>query len=112
MSANIHPPRIKPAIHTVLYLHIRHLPYNRVHSADPLEFSASIAIVNLLLEGYGRSMLPRFIVERELERGSLAALDIKEKVPGLWSQLYYNSDKWLNPAMTAFIEYVKASFCS
>jgi len=50
-----------------------------------IEFSASIAIVNMLLAGCGRSMLPKFIVEREIARGRLAVIDTEESVHCLWS---------------------------
>lgn len=75
-----------------------------------IEFSASIAIVNMLLAGCGRSMLPKFIVEREIARGALAVIDTEESVHGLWSQLFYNGNKWVNPAMGAFITFMNREF--
>lgn len=71
-----------------------------------IEFSAAAAIVQMLLAGCGRSMLPRFMVHQELKNGTLAAIDTKEEVHGLWSQLFYNANKWINPAMAAFIEFM------
>ena len=72
-----------------------------------IEFSASTAIVNLLLEGHGRSMVPRFIVERELARGSLAVIHTREQFGEIWTQLYYNAHKWVNPAMAALIGFMQ-----
>jgi len=72
-----------------------------------IEFSASVAIVKMLQAGCGRSMLPRFMIEREVEAGELAIIDTQESVHGLWSQLFYNGNKWVNPAMGAFINFMR-----
>ena len=51
-------------------------------------------------------MLPRIIVQRELDRGELSMLKTTDTVRGFYSQVFYNANKWISPAMNAFIEYV------
>ncbi len=75
-----------------------------IRAASRIEFSSPGAIVRMIIQGYGRSLLPRFIVQRELDSASLIRIDTQETIPDAWSQLLYNSSKWVTPAMKAFIE--------
>lgn len=72
-----------------------------------MEFGSTAAIVHLLLEGEGRSFLPRFMVEKEIEQGRLAVIPTEEIDVDIWSQVYYNENKWINPQMRAFIDFIK-----
>ena len=76
-------------------------------SIDPdLDFSSTSAIVNILKLGYGRSILPEFQILEELERGELARIDAEVPELDVWSQLYVNENKWINPQMQVFIDYI------
>lgn len=72
-----------------------------------LDFSSTSAIVNIIKRGYGHSLLPEYLVARELERGELVKIDTEELDLDIWSQLYYNSNKWINPQMQAFIDFME-----
>lgn len=75
--------------------------------ASRLAFSSPAAIVNTLKAGSGRCLLPRFIVENEINEKRLAVLDIEHSTRPFYSQLFYSAGRWLDPAMSAFIEYAK-----
>lgn len=73
-----------------------------------MEFSSTQAIKNLLREDAGFSYLPRFLVERELARGDLAILAADTPEVGIWTQLFYNRNRWIDPEMQAFIDFMQA----
>jgi len=81
-----------------------------IKASSRIEFSSPSAIVRMITQGYGRSLLPCFIVQRELDQGELIRIDTREALPEVWSQLFYNRSKWVTPAMRAFIDYTEEYF--
>lgn len=86
------------------------LTERNIKAASRIEFSSPAAIVRMILQGYGRSLLPRFIVQSELDSGALVEIKTGENIQEAWSQLFYNTSKWVNPAMKAFIDYTQEYF--
>lgn len=75
-----------------------------------IAFSSPISILSTLKEGAGRSLLPRLIAEGDIAAGEIGVLNIEYTIQKFWSQMFYNANKWVDPAMTAFIDYVKKEF--
>ncbi|MBQ6622063.1 MAG: LysR family transcriptional regulator [Mogibacterium sp.] len=72
-----------------------------------MEFGYSPSIKALLRRNAGISYLPRSIVREELESGALAQIRTESLGIGIWSQMYYNRSRWVNPQMQAFIDWVR-----
>ena len=72
-----------------------------------LEIGNTETIINLLKRGMGVSFLPKFTVQRELEKNVLS--QVRTNLPGvkMYSQLFYHKNKWVTKQMRNFIELVK-----
>ena len=72
-----------------------------------LEIGNTETIINLLKRGMGVSFLPKFTVQRELEKNALS--QVRTNLPGvkMYSQLFYHKNKWVTKQMRNFIELVK-----
>lgn len=77
-----------------------------VDASPMLEFGTSASIVTFLLNGRGRSFLPRLIVEEEIKRGRLAIIDTDNIDLDIWSQVFYSESRWISPHMQAFIDFI------
>ena len=73
------------------------------HPANTVEFSSIEAIKQCVIAGMGLSLLPEVTVRDELARGRLAALPWTEPDFGLVTVMAWHRDKWLSPALRAFI---------
>jgi DNA-binding transcriptional LysR family regulator len=73
------------------------------HPANTVEFSSIEAIKQCVMAGMGLSLLPEVTVRDELARGLLAALPWTEPDFGLVTVMAWHRDKWLSPALRAFI---------
>lgn len=73
-----------------------------------IEFASLEAIKQGAMAGLGLAVLPRLAVEQELAQGKLAALAFD---PGIAAetQLTWHKDKWLSPALQAFMALVEES---
>ena len=67
-----------------------------------LEFLSVEAIKQCALASMGVAVLPQVVVHRELELGSLVALDWPRKPIVVYTQVYRHRQKWMSPMMTAF----------
>lgn len=74
-----------------------------VHPAGTIEFSSIEAIKQCVIAGMGLSLLPEVTVRDELARGRLVALPWTAKDFGLVTLMVWHRDKWLSPALRAFI---------
>src|SRR6185312_1470595 len=74
-----------------------------VHPASTVEFSSIEAIKQCVIAGMGLSLLPEMTVRDELARGRLASLPWTEPDFGLVTVMAWHRDKWLSPALRAFI---------
>jgi len=69
-----------------------------------MELSSVGAIKECTICGLGIAILPKIAVKDELERGKLIELDWTEPPLDVRTQLIYHHEKWLTPAMKAFLE--------
>lgn len=72
-----------------------------------LETGSVQAIKQFTMSGLGITLLPKVAVEEELTQGKLVALHWHGPDFGIISQVLYHKDKWLSPAMKAFLELSK-----
>lgn len=75
-----------------------------VKPATTLEFSSTEAIKQCVMVGMGLTVLPAIAVRAELEQGKLAALPWSEPDFHVTIRLVIHKDKWLSPALCAFLE--------
>jgi len=87
------------------YRHLfeRNLAESGVELADTLEFDSVEAIKQCVIAGMGVAVLPRVSTEAELDRGELAALAWSGQGLEVCTQVAWHKDKWLSPALEAFI---------
>lgn len=86
-------------------------PYLQKNGYDlrpSIDVGTNAAIVNFLLQGRGRSFLPHFMVQDEIERGSLALIHTAPVDAGMYTQVFYNSNRWINPQMQAFLDFIRS----
>ena len=69
-----------------------------------LEFSTVEAIKQCVMSGMGITVLPAMTVSREVAEGRLVALHWAERPLEMITQMMWHKDKWLSPALNAFIE--------
>ena len=69
-----------------------------------LEIGNTDFIVHMLRENAGISLLPFFSVRRDIEAGSLAALNVKGFHMQVWRQIVYHKDKWITGEMAEFLK--------
>jgi DNA-binding transcriptional LysR family regulator len=69
-----------------------------------LEFFSVEAIKQCAMVGMGIAFLPRMVVATELEQGRLVALPWEDHKFEVSIQMIWHKEKWLSPAMKAFIE--------
>lgn len=75
-----------------------------VRPTDQLEFSNVEAIKQCVIAGLGVGVLPAFVVAQELANGQLVALPWDDQPMRMVTQLIWHRDKWLSPALTAFLQ--------
>lgn len=69
-----------------------------------LAFSSNECIKKFVHDGWGIGFLPKVTVAHELTTGQLIALPWAGPPFNIKSQLIYHKDKWISPAMRAFID--------
>lgn len=74
-----------------------------VKPSTTLEFSSTEAIKQCVMVGMGLTVLPAIAVRSEIEQGKLAALPWSEPDFQVTIRLVLHKDKWLSPALCAFI---------
>lgn len=70
------------------------------------------AIKQFTMSGLGITLLPKAAVEEELTQGKLIALNWQGPDFGIVSQVLYHKDKWLTPALKAFLKLSKEMLCT
>lgn len=76
-----------------------------------MDFGSTSSIIKLLLSNDLISFLPYKLVEAHIKGGRLALIHPEESPDmQIFNQMYYNSNKWLNPAMKVFIEFMQKEF--
>lgn len=69
-----------------------------------LEFSSVEAIKQCVIAGIGIAFLPKITVASEIEQGRLQVLQWGERRFHITTQMLWHKEKWLSPAIRAFIE--------
>lgn len=85
----------------------RTLRADGVRPTAVLDFTSVEAIKQLVMGGMGVAQLPLVAVATEVEQGRLALLDWQADEAEMFVQLVVHRDKWLSPALRAFVEVVK-----
>jgi len=75
-----------------------------VYLPAPLEFSSVEAIKQCVMTGMGITVLPAMTVSRELAERRLLVLPWADRPLEVITQMIWHKDKWLSPALHAFIE--------
>jgi DNA-binding transcriptional LysR family regulator len=88
------------------YRHCFEHDMKSVRPAHEIEFWNIEAIKQCVMAGLGIAYLPRVTVETELKEGKLIALPWYQDQPVVLTQLAYHKNKWLSPALRAFVDMV------
>lgn len=80
------------------------LEKHRIHPGSLMELSSVGAIKQCVACGLGIAILPRIAVQEDLDRGKLVELRWSKLKLNVKTQLIHHRDKWLSPAMNAFLE--------
>jgi DNA-binding transcriptional LysR family regulator len=85
----------------------RALALGNVRPANVTEFSSVEAIKQCVALGMGLGLLPAIAVARELRQNHLQALRWAGPSLDIDTHILWHRDKWISPAMAAFMELVK-----
>lgn len=75
-----------------------------VTPTNVLEFHSLEAIKQCALTGMGVAVLPQVVVQQELLAGRLVNLHVEGLTFNMVTQLLWHKDKWVSPALQAFLE--------
>jgi DNA-binding transcriptional LysR family regulator len=89
------------------YRHSFEKDMKSVQPAHEIEFWNIEAIKQCVMVGLGIAYLPRVTVETELNEGKLIALPWYKDQPVVHTQMAYHKNKWLSPALRAFVDMVR-----
>ena len=64
--------------------------------------------LQMLRDNTGLSLLPLFSIEKDVQRGALTALDVKDFHMQIWRQIVYHRDKWVTREMSEFLKLANA----
>ena len=81
-----------------------------IHDYTKIEFASIEAIKQCVISGLGVAVLPEITVTREIAQGLVVALPWKGREFKLSTQLAWHKDKWMSPALKAFVETVRNTF--
>ena len=74
-----------------------------------MEINDTGFIVSLLLDGLGISLLPHYIVQKEVQAGGLGIIHTDIQLPYFWSQIFHRKNKWISPQIKQFIAHIVES---
>lgn len=69
-----------------------------------LEVDSTSIIIKLVKKGLGISFLPEYIVQEDVKNNNLIILPVDEWDITLYSQVFYNKNKWVSPQMNSFVD--------
>jgi DNA-binding transcriptional LysR family regulator len=78
-----------------------------VHPGSVFEFGSVESTKKCVISGLGISVLPEIAVQQEIEAGQLKDLGWTGPDFNIYTQMIYHKNKWLSPALTAFIQLTK-----
>lgn len=76
-----------------------HLAREQIDLEPVLEIGNTYLLCELVEKGVGVSLLPDFVTEEAVRRGTVVRLRVPEFEPELWKQLLYHRDKWVSQQM-------------
>jgi DNA-binding transcriptional LysR family regulator len=85
----------------------RALALGNVRPANVTEFSSVEALKQCVALGMGLGLLPAIVVARELRQNRIKALRWAGPSLDIVTYIVWHKDKWISPAMAAFMELVK-----
>jgi DNA-binding transcriptional LysR family regulator len=78
-----------------------------VYLSEIIEFGSVEAIKQCVMVGMGIAVLPAVTVANEVTRGQLVVLETGSPLQ-IYTQMVWNKDKWLSPALSAFLDLCRA----
>lgn len=85
----------------------RALALANIRPGNVTEFSSVEALKQCIALGMGLGLLPEIVVSRELRQNHLKSLNWAGPSLDIVTQILWHKDKWISPAMAAFMELVK-----
>jgi DNA-binding transcriptional LysR family regulator len=85
----------------------RQMALQNIRPGNVTEFSSVEAIKQCVLAGMGLGLLPAIVVARELRQHQLKALHWAGPSMDITTHILWHKDKWISPAMAAFMELVQ-----
>lgn len=82
----------------------KYLKDKKIKYINPLEFSSVEVIKKCVTNGIGISILPFYVVRKEINEGKLKMLELNESFDEYSTQLVYHKNKKISTAMNKFIE--------
>mgnify|MGYP000001816848 CR=1 FL=1 len=76
-----------------------------------LECSDTAFIKKMLKTGKGLSYLPLFVVEKDIEEGKIAKLDVKDIDITMYRQVFYHANKYMTKEMEKFCGVLQVVIC-
>ena len=83
-----------------------HLARQGLEIQPVLEMGDADLICRLVEEDMGLSLLPDYVTEEAVRRGTVVRLNIRDFHAAVWKQLLYRRDKWVSLPMQAMIEHI------
>lgn len=68
-----------------------------------LETGNTDFIIQQLYHNLGVSFLPRFTIQKDMEKGKLALINVENFQLQVWRQIIHHKDKWISRQMNAFL---------
>ena len=75
-----------------------------------IEIDNTMILMELVQRGLGISFLPNYIFQKSISEKKLSILDVKGCTRKFWCQIFHHRNKWVSPAMKAFIDLTLKSF--
>jgi DNA-binding transcriptional LysR family regulator len=85
----------------------RALALSNIRPANVTEFSSVEALKQCIGLGMGLGLLPAIVVDRDLRQKRIKALNWTGPSLDIVTQILWHKDKWISPAMAAFMDLVK-----
>lgn len=79
-----------------------------IRPTETMEFSSVEAIKQCAMAGIGIAVLPEVAVAKEIERDELCPVNWNQRDFHAHTQLLWHKDKWMSPALTAFISMTRS----
>lgn len=83
-----------------------HLARQEVEIQPVLEMGNADLICRLVEEDMGLSLLPAYVTEEAVRRGTVVRLNVDDFQGAVWKQILYRRDKWVSLPMQAMIDHL------